>query len=146
MRKQRVNIDFKKVFGKEKREIERCLKIFLSSSHSRSQELFAAMKYAVFSGGKRLRPVLTLLAASAAGRQNKDSLYCACAVEFIHTYSLVHDDLPAMDNDDFRRGKPAVHRKFSEHCAVLCGNALLVKAFELLSKIDKPKIKPVFLK
>jgi geranylgeranyl diphosphate synthase type II len=136
-------IDFERNFRREREKINNTLKSILSFTHHQPQALYKAMKYAVFPGGKRLRPLLVLLSAQTAKRLNRDSLYCACAVELIHSYSLVHDDLPAMDNDDFRRGKPTVHRKFSEYIAILCGNALLVKAFELLSKIDKSKVKPV---
>ena len=136
--------NLKKAFRKEKEKIERTLKNFLSLKCQQPQALCKAMRYAVFSGGKRLRPILVLLSTQVAGKENKDSLYCACAIELIHSYSLVHDDLPAMDNDAFRRGKLTVHRKFSEHNAILCGNALLVKAFELLSRVDKSKVKSIF--
>lgn len=93
-----------------------------------------AMRYSVFAGGKRLRPVLTMAAAEAAGGEPARVLPAACAIELIHTYSLIHDDLPAMDNDDFRRGKPTSHRVFGEAIAILAGDALLTLAFELMAK------------
>ncbi len=93
--------------------------------------LHQAMRYSVLGGGKRLRPALVLLACRACGGNDEDALPAACAVEFIHTYSLVHDDLPAMDNDDMRRGKPSCHKKFGEAIAILAGDALLTLAFEV---------------
>jgi len=92
-----------------------------------------AMHYALFGGGKRLRPQLVLSTAQVLGTQLKDALDPACAIEMIHTYSLIHDDLPCMDNDDFRRGRPTVHRAFPEAIAVLAGDALLTEAFRVIS-------------
>jgi geranylgeranyl diphosphate synthase type II len=88
------------------------------------------MRYAVFAGGKRLRPILVLAGCEAAGGDLEEALGLACAVEMIHTYSLVHDDLPALDDDDLRRGRPTVHRAFDEATAILTGDALLTLAFE----------------
>jgi geranylgeranyl diphosphate synthase, type II len=92
-----------------------------------------AMRYSVFAGGKRLRPILCLEAGRLLGGDEKSLLEVGCALELIHTYSLIHDDLPALDNDDVRRGKPALHRKFGEATAILAGDALLTLAFEVLS-------------
>ncbi len=92
-----------------------------------------AMRYCVFSGGKRFRPLLCLGGCLAVGGDVRKALPVACAIELIHTYSLVHDDLPAMDNADERRGRPSCHRRFGESLAILTGDALLTKAFELLS-------------
>jgi geranylgeranyl diphosphate synthase type II len=92
------------------------------------------MRYSLFAGGKRMRPALCLAAAEACGGKPMSALPLACAVECIHTYSLIHDDLPAMDNDDFRRGKPTNHKVFGEGIAVLAGDALLTQAFELVAK------------
>jgi geranylgeranyl diphosphate synthase type II len=89
------------------------------------------MRYAVFSGGKRVRPILALMACEAAGAVPARALPFACAIEFIHTYSLAHDDLPAMDDDDLRRGRPTVHVAFDEALAILAGDALLTEAFRL---------------
>ena len=92
-----------------------------------------AMRYSLFSGGKRLRPALVLMGCEACGGERDAALPAACAFEMIHTYSLVHDDLPAMDNDDFRRGRPTCHKAFDEAIAILAGDALLTHAFELLA-------------
>lgn len=94
--------------------------------------IYEAMRYSVFAGGKRLRPVLLLSACEAVGGNIEDALPFACAMEMIHTYSLIHDDLPAMDNDDFRRGNPTCHKKFDEGIAVLAGDCLLNYAFEIM--------------
>src|SRR5881394_1647118 len=92
-----------------------------------------AMRYSLFAGGKRLRPILCLASAEACGGNVARALPLACAIECIHTYSLVHDDLPSMDNDDFRRGRPTCHKVFGEGIAVLAGDALLTTAFEIVS-------------
>jgi len=97
-----------------------------------AESLHEAMRYAV-AGGKRIRPVLTLAACEAAGGDAAHALPTACAIELFHAYSLVHDDLPAMDNDDERRGKPTVHRKFDEATAILVGDALLTLGFEWMA-------------
>ena len=97
------------------------------------ERLVSAMRYSLFAGGKRIRPILVLAAAGAAGGKDKDALQPACAVELVHTYSLIHDDLPAMDDDDFRRGRPTCHKAFDEGTAILAGDALLTLAFDLLS-------------
>jgi len=95
--------------------------------------IFQAMRYSLFAGGKRLRPVLCMAAAEAVGGSADLVLPAACALEMIHTYSLIHDDLPAMDDDDFRRGKPTCHKVFGENIAILAGDALLTEAFHLLA-------------
>jgi geranylgeranyl diphosphate synthase type II len=92
-----------------------------------------AMRYSVFAGGKRLRPILALASAEAVGGKAEGTLPVACALELVHTYSLIHDDLPAMDNDDLRRGRPTSHKVFGEAMAILAGDALLTLAFELLT-------------
>lgn len=97
-----------------------------------------AMRYSIFAGGKRLRPVLCVAAAEACGGAVRDALPAACAVECVHTYSLIHDDLPCMDDDDLRRGRPTSHKVFGEGIAVLAGDALLTLAFEILAKADYP--------
>jgi geranylgeranyl diphosphate synthase type II len=93
-----------------------------------------SMRYSVLSGGKRLRPIFVILAAEFFGANVRDVIHAACAVEYMHTYSLVHDDLPAMDNDDLRRGVLANHKKFGEASAILCGDALLTESFNLITK------------
>src|SRR5271167_1331468 len=91
-----------------------------------------AMRYSVFAGGKRIRPILCLEAARIFEPEPSAALFPGCAIEFIHTYSLIHDDLPSLDNDDLRRGKPTCHKQFGEATAILAGDALLTLAFELV--------------
>ncbi|MGN1319357.1 MAG: polyprenyl synthetase family protein [Lachnospirales bacterium] len=98
------------------------------------ERLYEAMGYSVFAGGKRLRPVLMLAACEAVGGNIKEALPFACAIEMIHTYSLIHDDLPAMDNDDYRRGKLTCHKQFDEATAILAGDCLLNYAFEIMTE------------
>jgi geranylgeranyl diphosphate synthase type II len=104
---------------------------FLPSEKTKPATIHKAMRYSLFAGGKRMRPALVLAAAAACGGKEAEAMPLACAVECIHTYSLVHDDLPAMDNDDYRRGKLTNHKVFGEGIAVLAGDALLTQAFEI---------------
>src|SRR5947199_4880638 len=97
------------------------------------------MAYSLFAPGKRLRPLLVVLACEAAGGATADALPAACAVEMVHTYSLIHDDLPAMDDDDLRRGLPTCHRKFGEALAILAGDALLTLAFAVIADEYPPE-------
>jgi geranylgeranyl diphosphate synthase type II len=114
---------------------------YLPDKKNTPQELFRAIVYSIKSGGKRLRPILTLETGIILGAKKSELLPVACAMEFIHTYSLIHDDLPSMDNDDFRRGKPTVHKKFGEAVAILAGDALLTRAFEIIAnEITNPTI------
>lgn len=105
---------------------------FLPKAKAKPSTIHTAMRYSLFAGGKRLRPALCLAAAEACGGKRSEAMAFACAVECIHTYSLIHDDLPAMDNDDFRRGKPTNHKVYGEGVAILAGDALLTQAFEIL--------------
>ena len=100
------------------------------------QRIIAAMKYSLMAGGKRLRPILCLAATEAVGGQPADAMPAACALEMVHTYSLIHDDLPAMDDDELRRGKPTCHVAFDEATAILAGDALLTLAFQILSSVE----------
>jgi geranylgeranyl diphosphate synthase type II len=102
------------------------------------ERLRDAMAYSLLGGGKRLRPLLTLLACEAAGGQIVQALPAACAIEMVHTYSLIHDDLPAMDDDDLRRGRPTCHVQFGEAQAILAGDALLTLAFEVIARDVRP--------
>ena len=111
--------------------VNRALDQFLPGEKTKPSTLHRAMRYSLFAGGKRLRPALCLAAAAACAGPEEEAMPLACAVECIHTYSLIHDDLPAMDNDDFRRGKPTNHKVFGEGIAVLAGDALLTQAFEI---------------
>jgi geranylgeranyl diphosphate synthase, type II len=107
---------------------------FLPSERTKPATIHKAMRYSIFAGGKRMRPAVLLAAAQACGGKEADAMPLACAVECIHTYSLIHDDLPAMDNDDFRRGKPTNHKVFGEGIAILAGDALLTQAFEIAAQ------------
>jgi geranylgeranyl diphosphate synthase type II len=98
------------------------------------------MEYSLLAPGKRLRPLLALMAAEACGDKNGEAMAAACAVEMVHTYSLIHDDLPAMDDDDMRRGRPTCHRQFGEAMAILAGDALLTLAFQVLTEHYPPVI------
>ena len=118
--------------------IEEALKKSLPLKTLPPVEIHEAMHYAVLNGGKRFRPVLALSACEAAGGNPKQALLPACAVEMIHSYSLVHDDLPALDNDELRRGLPTCHKKFGEALAILAGDALLTRAFQILGEV-KPE-------
>jgi len=114
--------------------INRALDRFLPAATAKPATVHRAMRYSLFAGGKRIRPALCLAAASACGGDETDALPLACAVECVHTYSLVHDDLPAMDDDDYRRGKLTNHKVFGEGIAVLAGDALLTQAFEIAAR------------
>ncbi len=107
---------------------------FLPTVEPHSKTLEEAMKYSLEAGGKRIRPVLILAACQFCGGQVKEALPYACAIEYIHTYSLIHDDLPAMDNDDLRRGKPTNHKVYGEAMAILAGDGLLNSAFEAMNR------------
>ncbi|HEY2713927.1 MAG TPA: farnesyl diphosphate synthase [Chthoniobacterales bacterium] len=116
------------------KEVDRALDHFLPKASAKPATIHKAMRYSLFAGGKRLRPILCLAACEACGGSAKDGLPLACALECIHTYSLIHDDLPSMDNDDFRRGRPTSHKVFGEGIAVLAGDALLTIAFEIAAR------------
>jgi geranylgeranyl diphosphate synthase, type II len=113
--------------------VNQALRKSLTDPNRFTHRVFRAMGYSLFAGGKRLRPILCLLACRLVNGRTNRALPAACALEFIHTYSLIHDDLPALDNDDFRRGRPSCHKKFGEATAILAGDALLTEAFSLLS-------------
>ncbi len=121
--------DLQQFLATRTQTVNRALDQFLPGEKTRPATIHKAMRYSLFAGGKRMRPALCLAAAAACGGREADALPLACAVECIHTYSLIHDDLPAMDNDDFRRGKPTNHKVFGEGIAVLAGDALLTEAF-----------------
>jgi geranylgeranyl diphosphate synthase type II len=114
--------------------IDRALDRYLPRANTKPATLHKAMRYSLFAGGKRLRPILCLAATEACRGNIDDALPLACALECIHTYSLVHDDLPSMDNDDFRRGRPTCHKVFGDGIAILAGDALLTIAFEIVSR------------
>jgi geranylgeranyl diphosphate synthase type II len=115
------------------KEIDGALDRYLPKTNVKPATLHKAMRYSLFAGGKRLRPILCLAAAEACRGKISNALPLACALECIHTYSLVHDDLPSIDNDDYRRGRPTCHKVFGDGIAVLAGDALLTIAFEIVS-------------
>ncbi|MEX0978650.1 MAG: polyprenyl synthetase family protein [Pirellulales bacterium] len=126
-------------YSRDARErIDRALAEYTNFDRDCPDELREAIRYSLLAPGKRLRPMLVLLAAEACGGEAQSALPAACAVEMIHTYSLVHDDLPAMDDDDLRRGRPTCHKAFGEATAILAGDALLTLAFEVLARDVRP--------
>jgi len=130
----RANFDLQQFLERSTASVNSALDRYLPSEKTRPATIHQAMRYSLFAGGKRMRPALVLAAAAACGGRESDALPLACAVECIHTYSLVHDDLPAMDNDDYRRGKLTNHKVFGEGIAILAGDALLTQAFEIAAQ------------
>ena len=120
-------------FEEDRLAVDAQLEKLLPAEPVRPSSIHTAMRYSVFAGGKRIRPILCLEAARIFESEVSPALYPGCAIEFIHTYSLIHDDLPALDNDDLRRGKPTSHKKFGEATAILAGDALLTLAFETIA-------------
>ena len=130
-------MNLKAYLRSRRKEIDRALDRYFPKTNVKPATLHKAMRYSLFAGGKRLRPILCLAAAEACRGKVSNALPLACALECIHTYSLVHDDLPSMDNDDYRRGRLTCHRVFGDGIAVLAGDALLTIAFEIVSR-SKP--------
>ncbi len=135
MKKKRMNrMDIKAYLNEKKELVDNALKrYFLDSGDNALKTLKESMRYSLFAGGKRLRPILCIAAAEALGGNQQDVLPVACALEFIHTYSLIHDDLPVMDDDDLRRGRPTNHKIFGDAIALLAGDGLLTDAFYVMS-------------
>ncbi|MBI3998681.1 MAG: polyprenyl synthetase family protein [Armatimonadetes bacterium] len=130
-------VDLRSYLASRGRMVEEALDAALPGTDALPGPLHTAMRYSLFAGGKRLRPMLVLASAEATGGDPADALPTACAVEIIHTYSLIHDDLPSMDDSPLRRGRPTCHVAFGEAIAVLAGDALHALAFELLTKTAK---------
>lgn len=130
-------IEFKNYLDEQRAFIDNALNLMLGDNMDCPISLSRAMRYSTMAGGKRLRPILCLAACHAIGGNRENALCCACALEMVHTYSLIHDDLPAMDDDDLRRGRPTLHRVFSEGTAILAGDALLTLAFETIADDKK---------
>jgi geranylgeranyl diphosphate synthase, type II len=124
----------KRYIAELREQVDQALDEHLPGENEKPATIHKAMRYSLFAGGKRLRPILCIAAAETCGGHIARALPFACATECIHTYSLIHDDLPCMDDDDFRRGKPTCHRVFGEAIAVLAGDALLTLAFEIISQ------------
>jgi len=137
-------LSYEDVFKEELEFLDRALHEFLPSAEIYPQSLHQAMRYAVLGGGKRFRPVMVLAACETLGGTRQQAVLPAMALEFIHCYSLVQDDLPALDNDDLRRGQPTCHRKYGEATALLASDGLLTLAFELLARV-KPAERAVQL-
>jgi len=133
--KKTKNFDLKKYLQQKGEYVNKLLLKYLPKDKSIISQ---AMRYSLLAGGKRLRPILVMLGAETFGLNKKKIEPAICAVEFLHTYSLIHDDLPAMDNDDLRRGKPTSHKKFGEAAAILAGDALLTESFNLIAKANVP--------
>lgn len=132
-------MELKSYLEEKKILIDNALDKVLFKPNEMPGKIHEAMRYSVFAGGKRLRPILCLAACEAVGGKVEDALPIGCALELIHTYSLIHDDLPAMDNDDLRRGKPTNHIVFGEGLAILAGDALLTYAFEIIGGLGLVK-------
>jgi len=127
------SFDLNSYLSSKRKQINQALDSIFANT---SNKIVKAMKYSLMAGGKRIRPVLCVAAAETVGGQSQDVISAACALELIHTYSLIHDDLPSMDNDDIRRGQPTCHVAFDEATAILAGDALLTLAFEVLSSTE----------
>jgi geranylgeranyl diphosphate synthase type II len=135
-------MDIKQYLEQKREEVDRYLESVIPRAETTPTTLHESMRYSLFAGGKRVRPILAIAAAEAVGRLPPAILSVACSLELIHTYSLIHDDLPAMDNDDYRRGKPTNHKVYGEAMAILAGDALLTMAFELCSSAKTNGLDP----
>ncbi len=131
-------LGFLEYLAEQQKRVEAELDRRLPPENQRPETLHRAMRYSVFAGGKRIRPILCLAAAEAVADRAPGVEAAACALELVHTYSLIHDDLPALDNDDFRRGRPTCHKQFGEAIAILAGDALLTLAFQVLAGAEGP--------
>src|SRR6185295_12723107 len=129
-----ARLDVASEMEERRRLVEEALDRALPPESAWPETLHRAVRYSLFAGGKRIRPLLVLAAGEAVGGGREDVMPLACAVEMVHTYSLVHDDLPAMDDDDLRRGKPTSHKVFGEAIAILAGDALLTRAFQVMAE------------
>jgi len=141
-------MDLKRYLVARQKEVDRALDRFLPKASVPPATLHKAMRYSLFAGGKRLRPILCVAAAEACGGKTSAALPQACAVECIHTYSLIHDDLPSMDNDDLRRGRPTCHKVYGDAIAILAGDALLTLAFEIATHakpVSRYDLRDIFL-
>jgi len=129
------DFDLKLYLAEHKRMVDEALAESFPNPTGLEKKVLEAIRYSIFAGGKRLRPILCLAAAEVVGGSSHKVMPVACALEMIHTYSLIHDDLPAMDNDDFRRGQPTNHKVFGEAIAILAGDALVTEAFGLIARL-----------
>ena len=134
-------MDLRAYLQEQRGKVEKALALILPEPDGPAAEVVKAMRYSLFAGGKRLRPILCIAGAEASGTDGAHVMPVACALEMIHTYSLIHDDLPAMDNDDLRRGKPTNHKVFGEAVALLAGDGLLTEAFRVMAQASLEKIR-----
>lgn len=134
-------MDIKAYLGKKREVVDKALEALVPPAKTYPPKIFEAMRYSLFAGGKRVRPILAIASAEALGAKTAGLLPVAGTLELIHTYSLIHDDLPAMDDDDFRRGRPTCHKVYGEAMAILAGDGLLNMAFEALS--DPRRLKTI---
>jgi geranylgeranyl diphosphate synthase type II len=134
---------WRKYLKEHQTQVESCLQTLVPAREGSLSRIMESMRYSLFAGGKRLRPILLLAAADAVGAEGGRFLQSACALEMIHTYSLIHDDLPAMDDDDYRRGRLTNHKVFGDGMAILAGDGLLTLAFETL--LSQPGVAPEIL-
>ena len=126
-------MDINRYLQKNKERVDSALEGYFPKGEEFTSNLHKAMQHSLFAGGKRIRPILSIASFEAVGGEGERILPFACALEMIHTYSLIHDDLPAIDNDDYRRGKPTCHKVFGEAIAILAGDGLLTEAFRLMT-------------
>jgi geranylgeranyl diphosphate synthase type II len=138
-------LDLESYLAERAQLIERTLDRTVVLAEGPASRLLEAMRYSLLAGGKRLRPILALAASEAVGGRAEAALDLACAVEMIHTYSLIHDDLPCMDDDDFRRGRPTNHKVYGDAIATLAGDALLTDAFEVLARSARDSVAPALV-
>ena len=137
-----AELDLSTIMAERRQQVEAALERCLPQPGDRPPKVHEAMRHSVFAGGKRLRPLLALLACEAVGGDVEDAMPAAMALEMIHTYSLIHDDLPAMDDDDYRRGRPTCHRVYGEAIAILAGDALLTHAFLVVADPAATRVPP----
>lgn len=147
--KRNENFDLKKYLRERAALVNEALESLLPPAYCRTGNLDEVMRYSIFPGGKRFRPILTLACAEALGTDPLKAMPVACAFEMVHCFSLVHDDLPCMDNDDMRRGKPTVHKAYGEDTALLAGDALVIEAFAAAAKTEvegRPELAALLVK
>ena len=132
-------MDLRDYLSEKRRIVDEALRGLFVETEGPAADVVKAMKYSLFAGGKRLRPILCMAGADAVGGEARDVLPVACALELIHTYSLIHDDLPVIDNDDVRRGKPTNHKVFGEALALLAGDGLLTEAFHIMTSMGRSR-------
>jgi geranylgeranyl diphosphate synthase type II len=141
MAKNETVMQIANYLAEAKKAVDECLDRLLPAESEEPRTIHKAMRYSIFAGGKRVRPILVLAAGESVGGKREALLHLGCAIEMIHTYSLIHDDLPALDNDDLRRGRPTCHKVFGEAMAILAGDSLMTRCYQLLVELpDVPNV------